>query len=452
MTLKEIQHILTHLGASPSKSLGQNFLFDQNLANCIVAELDIAPGDHVVEIGPGLGALTDILVQKATRLTLIEKDDRVIDHLRERFSQPYVEVVHEDATRFDTRRLLGSGPLRIIGNLPYYVSTPLIDRFADPLLSPRKLVFTLQKELAERLNARPGTKAYGAMTLCLGRRWDVRMVRTLPPSVFYPAPKVDSAVVSMSPRPPAEVPVADDQAFDRLVRAGFSERRKQLRKLLPGVGADSWAAVCAALGFTPDVRGEALDLRQWTDLVRHLAPGDAQTRDEMFDVVDENDVVIDTLPRGEVHARDLRHRAVHVLLFNRAGEVFLQKRSIWKDRNPGLWDSSAAGHVDSGEDYATAAHREMLEEIGIDTELVQIGRIGCGPDTGYEFLEVFTGSHDGPFSFAATEVEGGAFFSVAQVTRWLESFPSDFTPIFRRAFPMAIANLTSRLAEVRHPC
>lgn len=439
MTIKEIHQHLAGLGASPSRSLGQNFLFDQNLAKWIVSKLEIQPGDHVVEIGPGLGALTETLVETADSVTIIEKDDRLISWLRSRFESSRVEVIHADAVGFDTRRLAGRGPLRIVGNLPYYVSTPLIERFADPVLAPRKLVFTLQKELADRLNAQPGTKAYGAMTLCLGRRWRVRSIKTLPPDVFYPAPKVSSAVVSMEPLPAGEVPVADDATFDRLVRAGFSERRKQLRKLLPGMTPDEWSASAVELGIPHDVRAEALDQCQWTALVQRIAPDTAQRNDEIFDVVNESDVVVDSLPRGEVHARDLRHRAVHVLLFNRIGEVFLQKRSIWKDKNPALWDSSSAGHVDSGEDYETAAHREMMEEIGIDTPITPVCKLGSGPDTGFEFLQIYYGSHDGPFTFAPTEVEGGAFFPVDQVSDWIVAHPEDFTPIFRQAFPRVLA-------------
>jgi 16S rRNA (adenine1518-N6/adenine1519-N6)-dimethyltransferase len=450
MTIKEIHQRLASLGAAPSRSLGQNFLFDQNLAKWIVAQLEIQPGDHVVEIGPGLGALTELLAEVATSLTIIEKDDRLIPWLRERYAGKHVEIIHTDAVSFDTRRLLGRGPLRIIGNLPYYVSTPLIDRFANPVLAPKKLVFTLQKELADRLNATPGTKAYGAMTLCLGRRWAVRSVKTLPPTVFFPAPKVDSAVVTLDPRPASDVPVADDQLFDALVRAGFSERRKQLRKLLPEVTPERWTALAGLLGIPHDVRGEALTRMQWTALVQELAPSSAQKAEEIFDIVDECDVVVDSKPRGEVHAQDLRHRAVHVMLFNRDGEIFLQKRSIWKDKNPALWDSSSAGHVDSGEDYETAAHREMLEEIGIDTTITTVCKLGCGPETGFEFLQIYHGEHDGPFTFAPTEVEGGSYFPVDQVTRWLSTHPSDFTPIFRQAFPLVIAARAAR-ATTAHP-
>lgn len=448
MTLNEIKRIAATLGMEPSRSLGQNFLFDQNLARWIVAQLGIEPGEHIVEIGPGLGALTEYLVETATSLTLIEKDDRIIDHLRTRFAAPHVEVVHGDALEFDRRRLLGRGRLKIIGNLPYYVSTPIIDRFADPLLAPERFVFTLQRELAERLNARPRTKEYGAMTVCLGRRWAVEYLRTLPGNVFHPAPKVESAVITMRPKPRADVPPCDDALFERLVRGGFSERRKQLRKNLERVApGPDWRALLAAAGLAETVRAEELDLATWTQLAQSADPSVAQRGEELFDVVDEHDRVLHPLPRDEVHARDLRHRAVHVMIFNAAGEIFLQKRSIWKDRNPAQWDSATAGHVDAGETYEQAARREVREEIGIEIgPLTPVCKLGCGPETGFEFLQIYRAGHEGPFRFAAREVEGGWWFDVAHVRRWLAAHPEDFTPIFRMAFPRVAAGPDGRTA------
>jgi 16S rRNA (adenine1518-N6/adenine1519-N6)-dimethyltransferase len=441
MTITEIKHAASAIGMTPSRSLGQNFLFDQNLARWIVAQLDIQPGDHVVEIGPGLGSLTEFLVATDATVTLIEKDDRLIEHLRARFESSNVEVVHGDAITFDTRRLLGRGPLKIVGNLPYYVSTPIIGRFADPLLAPARMVFTLQRELAERLNAKPRTKEFGAMTICLGRRWAARYLRTLPASVFYPEPKVESAVVMLEPRAREETPPCDDALFDRLVRGGFSERRKQLRKNLERVepGPD-WREHLRALGLAETVRAEELDLSQWTRLARSIDATVAQHGEELFSIVDENDAVIGAMPRDEVHARNLRHRAIHVQLFNRAGEVFLQKRSIWKDRTPGKWDSSTAGHVDAGETYEEAARRELMEEIAVDVgALTPVCKLGCGPETGWEFLQIYRAEHEGPFCFAALEVEGGVFLPVPQVREWLARRPQDFTPIFRMAFPQVIA-------------
>ena len=195
---------------------------------------------------------------------------------------------------------------------------------------------------------------YGALTLFVQLHYSVEFLRTIPASVFIPRPEVDSAVVRLRPRGAQELPACDFRAFHDLVRLGFSQRRKQVGKLLRDYLPD-WAAAAQSLGVDARIRGECLDLHQWialTNLARPIAqPGAGQSQAEMFPVVDEDDRVIRSAPRGEVHGNNLRHRAVHILLFNRQNEVYLQKRSRWKDRHPLVWDSSAAGHVDAGEEY-----------------------------------------------------------------------------------------------------
>ncbi len=431
MTLTEIQHALATLETRPRQSLGQNFLHDQNMARWIVAQLGIQPGDHIVEVGPGLGALTEHLLAHDITLTLIEKDALMVRWLREKFSDPRVELFHMDALEFDLRKLYGKGPVRMIGNLPYYVSTPLIAKFSSALSPASILVLTLQHEVAERLNALPRTKEYGAMTVCCSRRWKVRYAKKLPPSVFHPQPKVSSATVVFEHKPVEAVPACDERLLDAVVRRGFSERRKQLRNLLPEYRAE-WPDICVCLGVPETVRAEELALDQWEKLVRFVRPGEAQSGSETFDVVDDADRVIQALPRETVHVNNLRHRAVHVLIFNGAGELFLQKRSLWKDLNPGVWDSSTAGHVDAGETYEQAARRELREEIGADCALEKIGRLDCGLETGWEFIEIFRGTHEGPFELSPLEIETGAFFPLDQIRQWLLASPEDFSPNFRR--------------------
>ena len=430
MTLSEIQRVLTNLQASPTRTLGQNFLYDQNLARKIVDLLDIQPGDHIVEIGPGLGALTCFLQRPDIRLTLIEKDDRLIEHLRQNFESETTRVFHADALEFDLRKLWGQGPVKVIGNLPYYISTPLIAKYASALSPASILVLTLQLELAERLGAQSGTKEYGAMTVCVGRRWDVSFERKLPASVFYPRPKVDSAVITLRRRGGKSVSALNETRFESLVRRGFSERRKQLRKMLPELKPD-WDTLTSKLGVAPTVRAEELSLKKWELLTAMTSPAQAQHAEELFDVVDEQDTVLRPETRGVVHVNNLRHRAVHMLLFNAKGELFLQKRSMWKDRNPGLWDSSAAGHVDSGEDYLQAARRELQEELGIPApELQRFGRLTPSPTTGWEFIELYRGTHEGPFHPAPMEIETGAFFEMNHILDWAKNTPTDFSPVF----------------------
>lgn len=435
MTLSEIQRVLECCETSPTRSLGQNFLHDQNLARWIVGCLEIRPGDHVIEIGPGLGALTEFLAAHDIRLTLIEKDGRLVRHLEEKFRGPATEVLHLDALDYDLRNAWGNGPVKIVGNLPYYVSTPLIAKFTSALSPASRLVLTLQIELARRLNAEPRTKDYGAMTVCVNRRWRASFLRKLPASVFYPAPKVDSAVIALDRRPAEAVRPLDEARFDSLVRRGFSERRKQLRNLVPEL-KPGWADAAAAIGVAETARAEELALAQWESLAGLSRPSAAQSGAELFDVVDSDDRVLEAKPRDEVHVNNLLHRAVHMLLFNRKGELLLQKRSIWKDRNPGRWDSSAAGHLDSGENYLGAARRELREELGVEAPALEpIGKLTPCEQTGWEFIEVFRGVHDGPFSPAPLEVETAAFFELEKVRAWAAASPQDFSPVFLLCLP-----------------
>ena len=440
VTLSEIRSALAALGRRPSKALGQNFLHDQNLARAIVAQLGPRPGDHVVEIGPGLGALTEFLAESGATLTLLEKDPALAARLREGFGESSsVEVVEGDALRFDLRGLWARRPVLLVGNLPYNVSSPLIFHFTQSLCPAERCLFLLQREMADRLAAAPGSPDYGLPTVLLQRVWRVRRGRTLPPSVFHPAPQVDSALVELERRPPGEMTPCDPVAFERAARVGFGQRRKQLRKLLAAVfpGLD-WEGAAAAAQAAPDARAEDLSVAQWIALTNHLAPlSPAQDAGEMFDVVDEHDRVTGQLARGEVHARGLRHRAAHLFVFNRQGELWLQRRSPWKDTAPGRWGSSAAGHVDAGEGYLGAVVREAHEELGLTLapfDLTEIARLPPTEENGQEFLHVFRAVHGGPFTLPPAEAEVGAFFSPAQIDAWLQARPDDFSPGFRECW------------------
>ena len=443
MNRATIQNTLTNLQTRPTKSLGQNFLHDEEVASLIVDQLDLQPGDHLVEVGPGLGALTEFAAPRCATTTLIEKDGRLADYLKGRFAdQPGVEVLHMDALHYDLRQLFPGGPAKVLGNLPYYVSSQVLMAFTAEPSPVSRLVFTLQKEMAERLSAKPSSKDYGAITLIVGRRWKVEYVRTLPGSVFLPAPNVESGVIVMTPRDPEELPDCDGRLFNRLVKEGFSQRRKMLRKMLASHQLD-WPALCAAIGVEETVRGEALSLRQWVELTRFVEAAanpealNAKAQDvhgEMFDVVDEENRVIRQASRHEVHTQKLKHRAVHIFVFNDKGDLFLQKRSRWKDANPGRWDSSAAGHVNAGSDYAETAARELREELGVEAPLTPIGFHPASRETGWEFVQLYRAEHNGPFTWPRAEIESGLFFPVALLERWTAARPQDFSHSFLASF------------------
>jgi 16S rRNA (adenine1518-N6/adenine1519-N6)-dimethyltransferase len=183
-----------------------------------------------------------------------------------------------------------------------------------------------------------------------------------------------------------------------------------------------------------------LSLEQWIALanfLRPLAPPSTGTNPaEEFVVVDKMDRVIGAASRREVHGNNFLHRAVHLFIFNRSGELLLQRRSRWKDRHPRLWDSSAAGHVNSGEQYDETAARELREELGIAVELTRIGKIPASEKTDYEFIRLYRGAHDGPFAPARAEIESVEFFPPEIVAQWIEERPGDFAPGFIECWRM----------------
>src|SRR2546423_9278942 len=433
MKLSEIAATLREIGVSPVKSLGQNFLHDRNLAQWIVDQADIVPEDFVVEIGPGLGALTELVLAKEARVLAIQKDKRLAEYLGNKFGGSALQIAHDDALEFDTRTLYTQPKVKLLGNLPYYISSQLLIKFLE-YPSPISLwLLMLQKELARRLVAAPATSDYGALTLIVELHYRVEYLRTVPASVFLPKPEVDSALVRIVPRDPRELPACNYRVFEELVRCGFSQRRKQLGKLIRENMPD-WENAAVELGLNPKARAEELSLRQWIALANRVAPvpstNGGNGPEEFFPVVDERDQVTGAVPRSQVHANNLLHRAVHMLVFNSAGEVFLQLRSRWKDRHPLAWDSSAAGHVNAGEEYDQSAARELREELGIDIPLVRIAKLPASERTGYEFICLYRGSHDGELRPNPSEIEAGRFFPPTIVDNWIKARPQEFAPGF----------------------
>ena len=433
MKLSEIETTLREIRVSPVKTLGQNFLHDRNLARWIVERAELSPADYVVEVGPGLGALTEHALAAGARVLAIEKDARLAEFLRQRFPTERLEIIHGDAMEFDVRRLFAQPRVKFLGNLPYNISSQLLLHFTR-YPSPISLwLCMLQKEMARRLSAEPRTSDYGALTLVVQQRYRVEYLRTVPATVFLPQPEVDSAFVKLTPRSPGELPDFDSELFTRLVRKGFSQRRKQLQKLLREEVPD-WAVAAERCGFDPKARAEELSLQQWIALSKctpSVEPSElAQAQTEQFAVVDDYDRVIGQASRGKVHGDNLLHRAVHILLFNGKGELFLQKRSRFKDRHPGLWDSSAAGHVDAGEDYDQTARRELEEELGISASLHALGKLPASERTGWEFIQLYRAEHEGPLRLAKSEIELGEFFPPELITAWLAARPDDFAPGF----------------------
>ena len=444
VNLTEIRAALAELSLRPSKSLGQNFLADTNLARWIVDQLALSSADHLVEIGPGLGALTERAAPACGSLTLIEKDARLAGRLERRFAgDGRVTVLRQDALDYDVRAVFPRMPAKLLGNLPYYVTSPILFRYGDDPSPFSRMVLTIQREFAARLAAGPRTKDYGALTLLVQRRWEVKYLRTVPASVFMPRPKVESAAILLTPRAPGALPDCDARRFTTLVKQGFSQRRKQLGKML-GTAVPDWPEAARALGVSETARAEELSLAQWVELANRMPAGGAgrdvrmlaqDVHGEMFDVVDEQDRVLRQASRHEVHKNAWRHRAVHIFVFNRAGDLFLQKRSRWKDVHPSRWDSSAAGHLNAGDDYEETALREIHEEMGVEVTRVELlAKIEANAMTGWEFVHLFRAEHEGPFRLPPAEIETGGFFPVEVVREWIARRPEDFATGFLECF------------------
>lgn len=434
MTGTEIREVLDRAGVLPSKQLGQNFLVDPNMARWIVSQLEVSADDAVVEVGPGTGALSEHLLGKVRKLILIEFDARLAAALTERHrDNPTVEVHHADGAKFDGRTLFKHRPLKFLGNLPYSCGGAILKNLLSRPHPFDRAVIMLQKEVIERLAAKPGTKDYGILSLRTQANWEVEPMRTVPPEAFYPRPTIDSSVAVLRPRR-SGLPPFDYRLFDELIRRGFAQRRKQLKKQLPE--APPWESVSATLGLSPTVRGEELTLAQWVDLTRAYDPHplkDLPQKDgEIFDVVDENDEVTGQATRHEVHTKQWLHRAVHIFVYNKRGDLLLQKRSLLKDAHPGVWDSSVSGHLDAGEDYATAALRELKEEMGINPESPpqEIARITPSEATGWEHVRVFQTRHDGSLRFPCAEIDAAMWFPIPDLEAWIARRPEDFASGF----------------------
>ncbi len=268
---------------APRKSLGQHFLHDQGVLSRIAALAAPEPESGLVEVGPGPGALTEHLLDHGVPLLAIERDDRLPEVLAERFAEPSesgrFRLLHGDATRVDWAEILADPQLGprpvVVGNLPYNVGAAILMRILEQGQSAARVVVMLQREVAERICAAPGSKSYGLLAVHSQWRAEPRMAMRVGPGAFRPPPKVDSAVVVLKPRPAPPYEIPDQTAFDRVVGAGFAQRRKTLvRALQNGIRADRELVqtTLESLGLPADARAERLDLAAWAALTRALAP------------------------------------------------------------------------------------------------------------------------------------------------------------------------------------
>lgn len=257
------------------KSLGQHFLNDRRILERIVDALELTGSETVVEIGPGRGSLSDVLVNRARRLVLIEFDRALAALLRERFaSSPSVEVIEADVLTVDLGRV-AAGEFTLVGNVPYYITTPILFH-ALQAPRPARAVYLVQREVADRVAAAPGSDAYGALSVNVQAVARARMLFRVAPGAFVPPPKVESAVIRIDPRSDPAVAPSEESAFRRFVQDAFGMRRKQLRRVLRellDIEAARAEAILAEAGLEPAARPETLSSEAFAALFR------AATRD-----------------------------------------------------------------------------------------------------------------------------------------------------------------------------
>jgi 16S rRNA (adenine1518-N6/adenine1519-N6)-dimethyltransferase len=263
-----IRDLAARHGIRPTKSLGQNFLIDPNLARAIAADAEIGPGDRVVEIGAGLGSLTVALAATGAQVRAIEFDRRLIPALAEATSGlENVEIVNVDAMKVDWATEIASGAWTVCANLPYNVAVPLVLTILEDAPAAARIVVMVQREVGERFAATPGQEGYGAVSVRVAYRAAAAIVRRVPASVFWPRPRVASVVVRFERL--AEPPVdAEPERLWRVVETGFAERRKTMRNALRRLGlslAEADAAL-ASCGVAPNARAEELDLVTFAEI------------------------------------------------------------------------------------------------------------------------------------------------------------------------------------------
>lgn len=272
MNLGEMKEVLAKRGIQLTKSLGQNFLHDGNLLRKIAEAANLTKSDKVLEVGPGLGPLTELLVAQAGEVLAIEKDKRLFEFLEPRFAAAgNLELRHDDALEYLKREARDWSEWKMVANLPYSVASPILVELAQARGCPQRIVVTLQAEVARRLIAKTDEDDYGVLSLLMQLRYEPAGHFKIPAECFFPAPDVDSMCVALARREQPLLPVELHKKFDHLVKLGFSQRRKMMLKLLKQEwDAEKLAAAFEKLGLSPQIRAEKVSLEQFVDLTTLL--------------------------------------------------------------------------------------------------------------------------------------------------------------------------------------
>lgn len=277
---KVIKEILEESGFKFSKSLGQNFLIDESVLDKMIDGSGINENTNVIEIGPGFGTLTQRLCQNAKKVVAIEIDKTAVPILQNNLSEfDNLKIINDDVLKCDLNKIIddefGIEPVKIVANLPYYITTPIIMHVLESGIRADSLCIMIQKEVAERIAAKPSTKDYGALTVAVNYYAEPRMICHVPPSSFIPMPKVSSSVISLDKRSEAPVRVNNEKGYFKVVKAAFGQRRKTLLNALSNSPAiskskDEISGILQNCGIDEKRRGETLSLQEFADIANMI--------------------------------------------------------------------------------------------------------------------------------------------------------------------------------------
>lgn len=269
-----VHYICKRFDIKMSKKLGQNFLIKRGIVDEIVHAAELTPGEPVLEVGPGIGTLTQGLAQSGADVTAIELDRRLLEVLDTTLaSYDNVRIVHGDVLKLDVPTIMNHKPFKVVANLPYYITTPIIMSLLESKLPIERLVVMVQKEVALRMVAKPGTKDYGALSVAVQYYTEPDIVLDVPPKSFLPAPAVTSAVIRCVLRDKPPVDVIDEKLFFRVVKAGFAQRRKTFANTMKttGLSKDRIEELLAKANIDGQRRGETFTLQEFADVANAWA-------------------------------------------------------------------------------------------------------------------------------------------------------------------------------------
>lgn len=273
---EETQILLNQYGLRANRKLGQNFLINQQIIDDIVRKSGITEDDTVLEIGPGLGSLTKALLSTAKRVIAVELDDNMVNVLKNRFNQENLEIINNDILKIDLKDLTNKyGKIKVVANLPYYITTPIIMKLLEEEYDIESITVMVQKEVGERLCAEPGSKDFGAITIGVNYYTKAKIIIDVPKDNFMPVPEVDSCVIKLDILEEPPVKIKDKKKFFRLVKAGFSQRRKTINNSLASgeFKKEEILVVLEKLHLDPKLRAENLSIQDFANITNELIGG-----------------------------------------------------------------------------------------------------------------------------------------------------------------------------------